>query len=276
MDDKSASTDSVVAEIASRQHGVVSASQLRIAGVSKDSVWKAVAAGRLHRIYRGVYAVGHRGLGNEGKWMAAVLAGGRGAVLSHCSAAELWQLLPPRVGSIDITIPTTSGRRRRPGIRVHRSPSLTRSLATRRNGIAVTTPARTIADLRRSVPETQYRKALRQAEFLGLDLGEIESDHTRSELERAFLALCRRHGLPLPEVNVRVGRHTVDFLWRQHRLVVETDGYAAHRGRQAFEDDRARDLELHARGYRVRRFTDRQVHQLPRAVADAVRGTLAG
>jgi len=118
------------------------------------------------------------------------------------------------------------------------------------------------------------RKALREAEFRGLDVGDVPSDRSRSELERAFLRVCRRYRLPRPEVNVEVGRFTVDFLWRRERLVVETDGYAAHRGRQAFEDDHARELELHALGYRLRRFTDRQVDREPRAVAAAIKGAL--
>jgi very-short-patch-repair endonuclease len=141
--------------------------------------------------------------------------------------------------------------------------------------IPVTTPARTLADLRRAVDPGLYRHAVRQAEFRGLPLGEIETDHTRSELERAFLRLCRRHRIPAPVVNARLGRFTVDFLWPAQRLVVETDGYTAHRGRQAFEDDRARELELHARGYRLRRFTDRQVRREPDAVAAVIRRALS-
>jgi very-short-patch-repair endonuclease len=121
------------------------------------------------------------------------------------------------------------------------------------------TPARTLADLRRALAPEQFRKAVRQAEFLGLDLRTIRTDGTRSEAEGLFLRICRRHRIARPEVNARIGRYTVDFLWPEQRLVVETDGYVAHRGKQAFEDDRARELDLHALGYRVRRFTYRQV-----------------
>ena len=149
----------------------------------------------------------------------SVLACGEGAALSHRSAAELWELLPPA--------------------------------------------------------QTR-RKAIREAEFRGLDLGDAPTDHTRSELEHAFLRLCRRHRLPTPEVNARVGRFTVDFLWRRERLAVETDGYAAHRGRQAFEDDHARDLELQMLGYRLRRFTEHQVRRHPGTVAAAVASALRG
>jgi very-short-patch-repair endonuclease len=266
--------DARVAAIAARQHGVVTFTQLRQAGVSRSGIYRRVAAGRLHRVYRGVYAVGHRGLSSEGLWTSAVLACGAGAVLSHRSAAELWELLPAVGGPIHVTIPaTSSGRGHRHGLRIHRS-SLPAVDTTLRSGIPVTTPARTLADLRRCVPPGTLRKAIREAEFRGLDLGDIETDRTRSELERAFLRLCRRHGLPEPEVNVPVGGFTVDFLWREQRLAVETDGYRAHRGRQAFEDDRERELALGIVGIRLRRFTDSQVEGRPVQVAAVVRAAL--
>ena len=100
------------------------------------------------------------------------------------------------------------------------------------------------------------------------------SDRTRSDLERDFLRLCRRHRIPAPHVNVRVGPHRVDFLWPDRRLVVETDGYRFHRGRVAFEDDRARDLDLRAQGYDVRRFTYRQVREEPSRIAADLRDAL--
>jgi very-short-patch-repair endonuclease len=266
--------DAEVAAIASRQHGVATFTQLKQAGVSRSGIYRRLAAGRLHRVHRGVYAVGHRGLSQQGKWMAAVLACGAGAVLSHRSAAELWELLPASTGPIHVSVPASSGgRSSRHRLRIHRS-SLPAGDTTIRGRIPVTTPARTIADLKRSVPAVTVRKAIREAEFRGLDLGDTDTDHTRSELERAFLLLCRRHGLPAPEVNVRVGRFTVDFLWRAQRLAVETDGYRAHRGRQAFEDDRERELALGVRGIRLRRFSDRQVDSQPARVARAVRAAL--
>ena len=206
--------------------------------------------------------------------MAAVLALGKGAVLSHRSAAELWTLLPARGGLVDVTVPSASGRARRADLRLHRSPLLQAADTTRHRRIAVTTPVRTIIDLRRVAGPEEARKAIRQAEFLDLDLAGIGSDHTNSELERLFLALCRRHRFPLPERNQRIGPYRVDFLWRSRRLVVETDGYAAHRGRQAFEDDRRRELYLHARGFRLRRFTYAQVTGEPAAVGASVRAEL--
>ena len=204
--------------------------------------------------------------------MAGTLSLGDGAALSHRSPAELWALLPRRTALIDVTVPTAAGRRRRQGIRLHRSLLLTSAATTLRLGIPVTTLARTLADLRRVAPPEELRRARRQAEVLGLEIGrEGESDPTRSELERIFLRLCRRHRLPPPEVNARIGPFLVDFLWRHRALIVETDGYRFHRGCVAFEDDRARDVELRLRGYEVVRFTHRQVvNEAPR-VAQTLR-----
>jgi hypothetical protein len=184
--------------------------------------------GLLHRIHRGVYAVGHPGLSGEGRWMAAVLACGEGAVLSHRSAAALWTILPPP-SLIDVMVPGTCGRKPRDGISVHRSLTLRPSQTTRRAGIPVTKPSRTLDDLKRVLPSDQFGAALQRAEFLRLPIGEgFEPDHTRSELESRFLALCRRHRVPHPGVNVRVGPFLVDFLWRARRLIVEVDGFGAH------------------------------------------------
>jgi very-short-patch-repair endonuclease len=164
----------------------------------------------------------------------------------------LWGLLPATAGPIHITIPDGGGRPRLRGIRRHRSRTLTSAHATSRNGIPVTTPARTIADLRRAVLPEQLRRATRQANVIGLDIGgDVEVDPTRSELERRFLRLCRRHRLAPPEVNAQVGGLVVDFRWSDRALIVETDGYRYQRGRQAFEDDRARDIELRLLGYEV-------------------------
>jgi very-short-patch-repair endonuclease len=209
--------------------------------------------------------------------MAAVLASGAGAALSHRSAASLWSLLPVQTGfSIDVSVPGRGGRKRRVGILLRRCPSLRPALVTRHRGIPVTTPARTISDLRRVIPPHEVRRALRQAAVLGLLVEEdVPHDGTRSELEFRFLELCRRHQLPLPEVNVRVGSLLVDFFWPDHRVVVETDGYRYHRGRVAFEDDRVRDLKLRALGYDVLRFTHRQVADNPEQVLTAVKKALS-
>ncbi len=208
--------------------------------------------------------------------MAAVLACGEGAALSHMSAAVCWGLLRPMDGPVDVSVPTHVGRRTRSGIRLHRRRSMLPIDVVERNRIPVTTPALTVADLRGTVPPRWLRRAIRQAEMLRLDLGpSVETDGTRSDLERDFLRLCRRHGLPAPEVNVTLGRWTVDFLWRDAAVAVETDSWGFHRGSVAFEDDHARDLDLRRRGYDIRRFTYRQVRDAPAQVAADLRDALA-
>lgn len=141
----------------------------------------------------------------------------------------------------------------------------------------MTTVARTLTDIRATLAPYLVRRAIRQAEFLGLGLGEIKTDRTRSDLERDFLRLCRRYGLPAPEVNVLIDGMTVDFLWRAARLVVETDSYATHGGTVAFEDDHERDLRLRRLGYTVHRYSERQLElemaSIAGDVADALRVT---
>jgi very-short-patch-repair endonuclease len=136
-------------------------------------------------------------------------------------------------------------------------------------------PTRTLADLARIASQADVRRATRAAEKRGLPLGEDHvSDRTESDLERDFLAICRRHGIPEPECNVPIGPYRVDFLWRDQRLVVETDGYRYHRGRQAMRDDNDRDLELELRGLRVTRIDDSRIDDDPAGVATAVLGLL--
>jgi len=207
--------------------------------------------------------------------MGAVLACGEGAVLSHMSAAALWGLLRPVDGPIDVSTGSRSGRARRAGIHLHRSTTLASGLTTERLGIPVTTPARTIEDIDGKVPPYLVRRAIRQAEMAKYRLGPtVKGDRTRSDLERDFLGLCRRYELPAPEVNVRVGRWTVDFLWRKQAVAVETDFYDYHRGRIAFQDDRARDLELRRAGFAVHRFSEEQVNDRPAEVAADLRDAL--
>lgn len=204
-----------------------------------------------------------------------MLACGAGAVLSHGSAAALWGLLKPATGPTDVSVPTRSGRGRRSGIRIHRCASLSPKQATWRQRIPVTTPTRTIQDLEAALPSWLARRARRQAEVSGLRLDpEVVGDRTRSDLESDFLRLCRHHGIPTPEVNVKVGRWTVDFLWRQRRIAVETDFYDYHRGRIAFQDDRARELELRRHGLAVHRFSEEQVNQEPEEIAADLRHAL--
>ncbi|HWO82375.1 MAG TPA: DUF559 domain-containing protein [Solirubrobacterales bacterium] len=296
MGHKGATPDSRVGEIAERQQGVVTLIQLEEAGLSRYAVAKRAKAGRLHRVHQGVYMVGHRAPSHRARFMAAVLACGEGAVLSHTSAAVLWELLRPLDGAVHVSVPTTSGRKSRRGIHLHRCPSLTspprepspppsylhqeggrgRRLTTHRHNIPLTTIPRTVDDLRRTqlLPPHLLRRALRQAELKGHHLHGFESDRTRSDLEALFLDVIHPHRdrIPPPEVNVKLGRWTVDFLWRQHKVVVETDFWTYHRGSVAWQDDHARDLDLRSAGYVVLRYTDEQLENQPGGVvADVAR-----
>jgi hypothetical protein len=243
-----------------------------------------VAAGRLHRLYRGVYAVGHTVVNCHGRWLAAVMACGDGAVLSHRSAAALWDIRPSAAGRIDVTVSHTSGVRSTRRIVVHRSRRPTET--TRHEGIPVTTPGQTLADLALALPKRALEKAAEMAEAQRLDVrippghpGETRlreaiahdlSTTTRSPLEDAFLELCDTHGIPRPLVNTVVEGFEVDFCWPEQRLIVETDGHAHHGTRAAFERDRARDARLTALGWRVMRFTARQVRSESGSVAAVV------
>jgi very-short-patch-repair endonuclease len=269
--------DLAAARVAARQHGVVGTDQLHTAGIDKSAITRRTKAGRLHRIHRGVYAVGHAALSPKGRWKAATLACGAGAALSHRTAAELWEMLELSDGPVHVSVPVAGGRAQRDGILIHRQPSLTAAETTLCYGIPVTTPSRTLIDLRTSLSPGEFRRAVRQAEIRGLpiDARALVPDGTASELEQRFLRLCRRGRLPMPEVNVWIGPDRVDFLWRPYRVVVETDGYRYHRGSVAFEEDRARENRLMERGFEVIRFTYRRVVNEPGAVAALVRRRLA-
>jgi very-short-patch-repair endonuclease len=215
--------------------------------------------------------------------MAAVLACGDGAVLSNLSAAELWGIRrrvrrlseaggPGQVDPVHVTVPSAAGKRRQTGIILHRSSTLIAGDCTRQDGIPVTKPTRTLADIRSLLSPAQFSAAVREAEFLGLPLhDEISTDRSRSELETRFIAILRRHRLPRPEVNVCIDRFEVDFLWRDAHLIVEADGWEAHRSRSAFEQDRARDARLNALGYQVVRFTWRQIEDDVATVIGTIR-----
>jgi very-short-patch-repair endonuclease len=268
--------DRAVAAIAERQHGLITSAQLYEPGLDKRAIYRRVQAGRLHRLYRGVFAVGHTNLSREALWLAAVFACAPNAVLSHRSAAALWSMRPHSSGPIELTVPDRGRRAGRRGLRIHRSTRLEAGDVTRERAIPVTTPRRTIADLRRVLPTDQVDAAVRRAEILRLDLGRqpgYEPDRARSDLERDVLRICRAHRLPMPEVNVRIGPYEVDFLWRKHKLVLETDGYQTHGTRSAFEADRERDVQLQLMGLTCMRFTHRQVSD-PRAFATTLRALL--
>jgi very-short-patch-repair endonuclease len=288
----------MIATIAERQYGIVSTRQLLAAGIGPGAIATRVRRHGLHRLHRGVYAVGHTALVPLAREMAAVLACGPGAAISHRSAATLWQLLAEIEGPVDVTV-TRSGRSHR-GLRVHRSRSLRPEDIQTRHGIPVTRPTRTLLDLADDATERELERALDEALAQRLTTRAalvaavkaaqgrhgaaklrhvIERDDgpalTRSEAEERFLALVRAAGLETPEVNVRLGSHEVDFLWRGRRLVVEIDGYRFHSSRQAFERDRRRDAELAAAGYRVIRITWRQLVKEPYSVVARLSQVLA-
>lgn len=291
MPNKSDTADAAIARIAATQHGVVTARQLVGMGLGRSAISERTRGGRLHRVHRGVYAVGHRALSFYGQWMAGVLACGEGAVLSHGSAAALWGLLHPLDGPVHVSVPTTAGRGKQRGIHLHRCPSLAElssppsslpirggrggRLTAYRHRIPVTTIQRTIDDLDGSVPPYLVRRARRQAELMGVRLRGAEGKRSKSDLEEDFLALSRRHRLSHPEANAKIGRWEVDFVWRDHRIVVEIDSFAYHRGSVAFQDDHARDLDLRQRGYTVLRFSERQLEEEPQRVAADVARALA-
>jgi very-short-patch-repair endonuclease len=273
-----------LAGLAKRQHGAVARRQLRKLGFTRHEIDGLVARGHLHVLHRGVYAVGHTRLTVRGRWMAAVLACGPDAVLSHRSAAALWDLRPIPDDPIDVSVPARP-RRSRSGIRVHNVRTLHEDDRGELDGIPVTGVHRTLLDyadvarpqqlrhaveagLRRELLDHRAFEALlgrsrgrRGATPLRSVLDEIRgpAPWTDSELERAFLSLVRDAGLPEPSANVLVEEQRVDCCWRRASLIVEVDGYAFHKSRAKFEADRKRDAKLVLAGYRVLRVTHRRI-----------------
>ena len=195
--------------------------------------------------------------------MAAVLACGDGATLSHQSAAAVWGIRPPHAAEVHVTV--TRDVRSRPGIRVHRTLSLD---ATVKDGLPITTPARTLHDLKTVLTSGRLDRALEQAQVLGLIRidGAPEPEFTRSKGERRLKALCNAAGLPIPRMNQIVAGWEVDASWPAHKLVVEIDGWGFHNTRQAFERDRRKDAEVTAAGHRVVRITWRRLENEPYSV----------
>ena len=287
--------DRRIAEIAARQHGVVTRRQLLSIGVTAAGIDKRLRRGALHAVHRGVYAVRHPALTRQGDYMAAVLALGSGAALSHVAAAALWGLRAERGPRIDVTVPTAGGRKRRRVIVVHRAV-ISPDEVTVLDGIQVTTPTRTLIDLADVLGQRQLERAFDQAIYLGLDVPDLTarrgrrgygrlsrvlaghlagSTWTRSELEERMLALCRRADLPAPAVNTHLLGFEVDFSWEPQRLAVETDGWAGHRAPGPFERDRMRDAQLVEAGWRVVRFTRRRLATKPGEVAAQLARLLA-
>jgi hypothetical protein len=263
-----------------RQHGVVSVGQLRALGMDRSAVRRRVMAGHLHPLHRGVYAVGHRAISLHGIYLAAVLAGGPAAALSHRAAAHLWGLRSGPAG-VTITVPRHRAGPRR--VEVHQSRLLGCTDVTEREGISVTTVARTLLDVAGIVAARELERAVDRAERLELfDLTSVEDvlsrargrrgagalrhavaawlpRYTRSELEGRFADLLLHSPLPPAEFNVLLdgheSQHEVDAFWPSHRLVVQLDGFAYHRTRRDRERDAATDADLELAGYRVVRLT---------------------
>jgi hypothetical protein len=279
-----------LAALADRQHGLVSHAQLVALGVSKSTVGRMSRSGRLHRVHRGVYAVGRRGISRHGTCLAAVLACGRDAVLSHGSAGWLWGLLAQNPAPAEVTVP---GRGHpRAGIHVRRSRRLHAEDCTTKDDIPVTALPRTLLDLAATGSQKRTEGVLERAERLGiLELVEIDAmlagskgargapslrraldlyrhpAFTRSLLERRFVALVRKSGLPMPAMNMFVAGIEVDAYWERERFAVELDGFDAHRTREAFERDPLRQEQLKLAGIDSIRLTARRVEREPARVA---------
>jgi hypothetical protein len=293
-----ASSDATIAALADAQYGVVSRAQLQDHGVDRHAIAHRLQRRRLRTVHRGVYAVGHRVLTAEGRWMAATIAGGPCAVLSHRAAASLWLLKPS--SQLEVTVPT---QRHRPGIRIHRSV-LGVDETTWERGIPTTTVPRTLLDLATVLPSSQLERAINEAEVQRLTdplslpdlldryprrpgtpairaiLTRLESGMqiAHSELEDRFLTFVAEWRLPPPEVNVWLQIRGVwlecDCIWRSERLVVELDGRATHGTAAAFERDRARDRALNAAGWRTVRITWHQLQSDAPVLAEDLRAVL--
>jgi very-short-patch-repair endonuclease len=287
----------VVAELAARQHGVLALRQLRELGLTDGTIDGWLRAGRLHGLHRGVYALGHTRVSARGHELAAVLACGPGALLSHRSAAVLWAIRRSTTLT-EVIAPRSVGRR--PGIRVHRSRLITPADRATIDGIPVTSPARTLVDLADVLIEQRLADAVHEAEVQRiLDLRKVEQalerlpgrrgahrlrrvlaaygsgpPMTRNDAERAFLLLCQDHAIPTPRSNVLVGGFEVDFFWPGAELVVELDGGATHQTHRAFREDRRRDRELAVRGIQVLRVTWWDLVDDAAGVAETVRQVL--
>jgi very-short-patch-repair endonuclease len=285
-----------LSELAIRQRGVATWAQLIAIGFEPTGIRRRLEDGRLHSLHRGVYAVGHPHLSLQGGWVAAVLAYGKGALLSHRSAAALWGLARPWAQAVDVTAPAgRQGIRRRERIWIHRGRLHPEDRAVR-VGIPVTTVSRTLFDLAEFVNFERLESAWEEADRLNLlELKAVEQvcergygrralrpirrllaearapEITRSPLEDVFAAFCREHRVPMPVFNTTVLGFEVDALWPQPRLAAELDSWEFHSHRAAFERDRARDAALQAAGYRTIRITHRRLTSEPTSVLTQIR-----
>lgn len=275
--------DAAAAAIAAGQHGHITSAQLAFVGIGRDAIASRARRGWLHRAHRGVYLLGHPSTPEIGRLAGAILACGPLALLSHRAAAFLWGLLPLLPGPMDVSLPQRHGRNR-PGIRVHRAAALGRRDRRRRDGLPVTSPARTLLDLAESEPPAELEAALNAARTARLitqsELGvllarsvghrglaqlaplfraQTTNEFSRSRAERIMRRLIERAGLPTPRRNVVVHGHELDLFWPELALNVEVDGYTWHSTRSQLDSDRDRDTFLAAHGIQVIRFTRSQL-----------------
>jgi very-short-patch-repair endonuclease len=285
----------LVAGLATRQKGPITHRQLLAAGLRHSAIGRRAEAGALHRVFHGVYLVGHEALAPLARESAALLAVGDGAILSHESAALAWGILDDYSADVHVTV-VARKLRSRAGLRIHRAS--TRPPTRRRHGLLVTSPAQTLLDLaaadsphlehafieahgRRLVSAPELATAIEQAgsrrgvRALRALIAANQTGFTKSKAEKKLRALLRAAGLPEPRTNVTLLGHMVDCLWPEQRLVVEFDGHGFHGHRRAFETDRRRDATLVANGYRVMRITWLQLTQEPYAVLANVASALA-
>lgn len=268
-----------MAALAATQMGLVTRAQLTAIGIGRGSIEKALRAGRLHWIFRGVYAVGHPGLTREARWLAAVLACGPGAVLSHLSAALLWGIVAAEGRMIEVC--AARSRQGQLGITAHRPRTPPR--ATVHRGIPVTTPAQTLIHLAGTFTPANLERAVGEAQLLpGFDVAALpprvralaedpEDGISRNVMERRFRKLAREAGLSKPVVNEPWGRWEIDFLFRDEGIAVETDGRATHERRLQFERDREKDRDLQLAGLLALRFTYAEIMRRPATVRDTLR-----
>lgn len=295
--------DAALARLAARQHGVVSTEQLHAIGIGPAATTRRVAHGRLHRVHRGVYAVGHARLSQRGHWMAATLAAGAGSALSHHAAAVCWGIWPRACPRIDVITLRDIGDL--PGVCFHRSRCIPSREVTSSGGIPITTVARTIVDLADVMTPHQLTKVLHEAAFRSrLNLRQLRSigerlrnrpgrcvleaavelyasgsSGTRSQLEDRLLDLLAAAGISTPRVNVRAATPTrhieVDFRWVAERVCVEVDG-PGHRLPDTQRDDDERDRLMLAAGYITLRFSASDVKRRARSVTAQIASALRG
>jgi very-short-patch-repair endonuclease len=279
--------------LARRQHGVVARRQLTALGFSDEAIRQRIAKGRLHPVARAVYAVGRPELTQHGRWMAAILAKGPAAVLSHRSAASLYGIARQRGNAIHVSVPAHSRRRSSRGITVHRRKELG---ATQKLGVPVTTIEDTLIDLATQTTTDQLEQAINEADKRDLidpdALREAVADvkrpgaarmrklldgfaRTDSPLERAFLRIAKQAGLPPPQTQAELNGHRVDFFWPGLNLVVETDGLRYHRTPAQQAADRVRDQDHLVAGLTALRFTRAQVQHDPTRVVAVLREVAA-